>query len=82
MSVIFITLAEVAQFHSISRLLTIPAYRLDFLSLTSFLQFDLTAEAWCKVMDSKKKEVLPILERAYGEGQGLKWYVNWRLFFM
>lgn len=40
------------------------------------------SEAWCKVMDSKKKEVLPILERAYGEGQGLKWYVNWRLFFM
>jgi hypothetical protein len=39
-------------------------------------------EAWCKVMDSKKKEVLPILERAYGAGQGLKWYVNWRLFFM
>ena len=39
-------------------------------------------EAWCRVMDSKKKEVLPILERAYGQGQGLKWYVNWRLFFM
>ena len=39
-------------------------------------------EAWCAVMDSKKKEILPILERAYGAGNAIKWYVNWRLFFM
>jgi cyclopropane-fatty-acyl-phospholipid synthase len=33
-------------------------------------------------MDSKRVEVMPILERAYGKNNALKWYVNWRLFFM
>ena len=41
-----------------------------------------TLEAWLKTMDGKKNDVLPMLERAYGAGNGLKWYVNWRLFFI
>ena len=41
-----------------------------------------TLEGWLQTMDSKKAEVLPMLERAYGPGNALKWYVNWRLFFI
>eukprot|EP00596_Hydrurales_sp_CCMP1899_P010317 CAMPEP_0119050946 /NCGR_PEP_ID=MMETSP1177-20130426/72720_1 /TAXON_ID=2985 /ORGANISM="Ochromonas sp, Strain CCMP1899" /LENGTH=335 /DNA_ID=CAMNT_0007029973 /DNA_START=102 /DNA_END=1106 /DNA_ORIENTATION=- len=45
--------------------------------LVNGTHYQKTLEAWCALMDSKKKEVLPILERAYGVGQGVKWYVNW-----
>lgn len=41
-----------------------------------------TLEGWMKIMDSKKAEVMPILAKTYGEGNALKWYVYWRLFFM
>ena len=27
-------------------------------------------------------ELEPVLEEAYGEGNGRKWYVNWRLFYL
>lgn len=41
-----------------------------------------TLEAWLTRMDARKAEVLPLLEATYGQGNGLKWYVNWRLFFI
>lgn len=41
-----------------------------------------TQEAWLRVLDEKKTQVMPILERTYGESQALKWFVNWRLFFI
>jgi cyclopropane-fatty-acyl-phospholipid synthase len=41
-----------------------------------------TLEAWLKIMDSKKKEVLPLLASTYGEDQALKRFVDWRLFFV
>jgi cyclopropane-fatty-acyl-phospholipid synthase len=41
-----------------------------------------TLEAWLLKMDQVKEKVLPVLSRTYGEENSLKWYVNWRLFFM
>lgn len=32
-----------------------------------------TLEAWLVVMDSKKDQVLPVLAKAYGEENALKW---------
>jgi cyclopropane-fatty-acyl-phospholipid synthase len=41
-----------------------------------------TLEAWLVLMDSRKDVVLPMLRRTYGDGEEVKWYVRWRLFFM
>lgn len=41
-----------------------------------------TLEAWLQVMDKKKKSVLPILSHTYGEKNAMKWFVNWRIFFI
>uniref|UniRef100_A0A7S3XXB9 Methyltransferase domain-containing protein n=1 Tax=Heterosigma akashiwo TaxID=2829 RepID=A0A7S3XXB9_HETAK len=41
-----------------------------------------TSEAWLANLDRSAQEVLPLLEKTYGEGQGTKWLVNWRLFFL
>jgi cyclopropane-fatty-acyl-phospholipid synthase len=41
-----------------------------------------TAEAWLQNMDARRESVMPILERTYGAGEALKWWVYWRVFFM
>jgi len=41
-----------------------------------------TLEAWLKLMDQRKSLILPVLGRAYGDENSLKWFVNWRLFNM
>ena len=41
-----------------------------------------TQEAWLRTLDQRREEVMPILERTYGKDQELKWFVNWRLFFI
>ena len=41
-----------------------------------------TSESWLKKMDNHKIEIMPLLEETYGRGQGLKWWVYWRIFFM
>lgn len=41
-----------------------------------------TLEGWLQIMDSRKETVMPILARTYGETNALKWFVNWRLFFI
>eukprot|EP01041_Mallomonas_annulata_P010599 gene10599-22133_t len=41
-----------------------------------------TLEAWLVKMDSQKEKVMPILAKAYGNENALKWYVNWRLFYI
>jgi len=41
-----------------------------------------TLEAWLVEMDSKRAQVMPILEKTYGKDNALKWYVYWRLFFI
>jgi hypothetical protein len=34
-----------------------------------------TSEAWLANMDSRAAEIMPILERTYGRGEGTKWWV-------
>lgn len=41
-----------------------------------------TQEAWLRRMDSQKSVIMPILAETYGAEQALKWFVNWRLFFL
>jgi len=41
-----------------------------------------TLEAWLVKMDSQKERALLMLKKVYGEDSALKWYVNWRLFFI
>ncbi|KAL7448763.1 hypothetical protein ACHAWC_000906 [Mediolabrus comicus] len=46
--------------------------------------YEKTSNAWLALMDRnwKSGELEPVLEEAYGEGNGRKWYVNWRLFYL
>lgn len=46
------------------------------------MHYSRTSEAWLSLLDEKKDEVMPILAKIYGEGQELKWFVYWRLFFI
>jgi len=41
-----------------------------------------TSEAWLSNLDKAGTAVLPLLKETYGEGNEVKWLVNWRLFFM
>jgi cyclopropane-fatty-acyl-phospholipid synthase len=44
--------------------------------------YQLTSEAWLANMDRHRAELMPLLERTYGEGRALRWWVYWRVFFM
>jgi cyclopropane-fatty-acyl-phospholipid synthase len=44
--------------------------------------YALTSEAWLRRMDRSRAELMPVLERTYGAGQALRWWVYWRVFFM
>ena len=46
------------------------------------VHYQKTLEAWLVEMDRKKSLVMPILKRTYGEKNAVKWFVNWRLFFI
>ncbi|CAL5229419.1 g12740 [Coccomyxa viridis] len=41
-----------------------------------------TLEDWLQRQDRQRAEVLPIMKETYGDGQGLKWMVYWRLFYL
>jgi hypothetical protein len=41
-----------------------------------------TLEAWLRNQDRARRAVLELFERTYGRGQGLKWFVYWRLFYL
>jgi cyclopropane-fatty-acyl-phospholipid synthase len=44
--------------------------------------YSLTSEAWLQNMDRHREQIMPVLERTYGEAQALRWWVYWRVFFM
>ena len=44
--------------------------------------YSLTSEAWLQNMDRNREQIMPVLERTYGETQALRWCVYWRVFFM
>jgi len=41
-----------------------------------------TCRAWLRQMDRNKHAVMPILEETYGAGNGDRWFMRWRMFFM
>jgi cyclopropane-fatty-acyl-phospholipid synthase len=45
-------------------------------------QYQRTAEAWLQNMDAREDRILPILERTYGAGNGRRWWMRWRMFFL
>jgi len=46
--------------------------------------YEKTSNGWLEIMDKnwKNGSLQPVLEKAYGEGKGKEWYINWRLFFL
>jgi cyclopropane-fatty-acyl-phospholipid synthase len=44
--------------------------------------YERTANAWLRNMDRRRELIWPILEKTYGEGEALRWWVRWRLFFI
>lgn len=41
-----------------------------------------TAEAWLHNLDAREKQILPIMQKVYGEGDARRWLQRWRIFFM
>jgi len=44
--------------------------------------YEKTSNAWLETMDARRSEILPILAQTYGEGEVMKWWSRWRIFFM
>lgn len=44
--------------------------------------YEKTSNAWLAEMDGHPDELMPILERTYGAGEGTRWWARWRTFFM
>ena len=44
--------------------------------------YEKTCNAWLRRLDRVQREMVPLFENTYGRGNGLKWFVNWRLFFI
>jgi cyclopropane-fatty-acyl-phospholipid synthase len=43
--------------------------------------YEKTANAWLQNLDQNRKEMMPVLERTYGEAAS-QWLQRWRIFFM
>ena len=46
------------------------------------LQYQKTAEAWLRNMDSNKDVIMPALETVYGTRNAHRWWARWRIFFL
>lgn len=44
--------------------------------------YEKTSNAWLKNLEQRRNAVLPILEKAYGTQEAIRWYHRWRVFFM
>jgi cyclopropane-fatty-acyl-phospholipid synthase len=44
--------------------------------------YERTANHWLANMDSRKDEIMPVLERTYGKQDAARWFQRWRIFFM
>lgn len=44
--------------------------------------YEKTSNAWLETMDAHRSEILPILAQTYGEGEAMRWWSRWRIFFM
>lgn len=41
-----------------------------------------TCRAWLDNMDSRRKQIMPVLKNTYGEDQAERWWMRWRMFYM
>ncbi len=41
-----------------------------------------TAEHWLQNMDRHRAEILPLFRQTYGEGQEIRWWAYWRVFYL
>jgi len=41
-----------------------------------------TCQGWLANMDNNRTELMRILRETYGEGNDIKWWCNWRIFFL
>ncbi|KAK9837228.1 hypothetical protein WJX81_000114 [Elliptochloris bilobata] len=48
----------------------------------SGMHYSRTLEAWLARQDAQRADILPLMEATYGKGQGLRWLVYWRLFYL
>ncbi|KAI3425235.1 hypothetical protein D9Q98_009003 [Chlorella vulgaris] len=46
------------------------------------IHYSRTLEAWLKLHDAARKQIMPLFEQTYGKDQALKWFVYWRLFYL
>ncbi|GEL07866.1 SAM-dependent methyltransferase [Salisediminibacterium halotolerans] len=65
----------------------LPLYFADDLAIekhwaVSGLHYHKTCEAWLQKMDQQKDTILPIFREVYGEEEGERWWVFWRIFFI
>ncbi len=44
--------------------------------------YEKTANAWLNNMNSRRSEILPVLQQTYGVADAERWYHRWRMFFM
>jgi cyclopropane-fatty-acyl-phospholipid synthase len=44
--------------------------------------YERTANHWLANMDSKKVQIVPVLELTYGKKDAARWFQRWRIFFM
>jgi cyclopropane-fatty-acyl-phospholipid synthase len=41
-----------------------------------------TADAWLANMDTRRRQIIPVLAKVYGTGKAELWFQRWRIFFM
>ena len=41
-----------------------------------------TAEAWLANMDDNRMQIMPLMEKTYGQKYAARWFQRWRIFFM
>ena len=46
------------------------------------MHYQKTAEAWLQNLEANESALLPVLERTYGDGESVRWFHRWRVFFL
>jgi len=44
--------------------------------------YEKTLNAWLRKHDSSYAKIKPILDATYGSEKGLRWFTNWRMFYL
>ena len=46
------------------------------------MHYSRTAEAWLENMDNRSSDIMPIMQKVYGNDKAGIWFQRWRIFFM